>query len=172
MDGQAGKGRGGPPTVSDPFAGTRNESDQPDQRPVTDRFQEVFWSAKRAMTEAADTAYRRHGVRSGQQFILMALWHEDGLSPGELARRLDLATPTVTKATARMEVAGLVERRPHASDRRLVRIHLTDAGHRLRRVMAEEMRTLSERALSSLDESEREAFVRFLDQLRTNVSPP
>ncbi|AYY12022.1 MarR family transcriptional regulator [Actinobacteria bacterium YIM 96077] len=172
MDGQATGSEGHPlhPPATGPFADL--EPDHHETPSVTERFQQVFWAAKKAMTDAAETAYRRHGVRSGQQFILMALWEEDGLSPGELARRLQLATPTVTKATARMELAGLVERRPHPSDRRLVRIHLTDAGLQLRRVMADEMRALSERALTSLDESEREDFVRFLAQLRTNVTPP
>ena len=55
---------------------------------LSDEFQAVFWSAKRALKEAADLAYRSHGVRNGQQFILMCLWDVDGLTPGEIARRL------------------------------------------------------------------------------------
>ncbi|HEX6676170.1 MAG TPA: MarR family transcriptional regulator [Actinomycetes bacterium] len=136
---------------------------------LSDQFQAVFWAAKRAMKEASDAAYGRHGVRNGQQFILMALWHEDGLTPGEIARRLGLATPTVTKAATRMEAAGLVVRRPHPSDARLVRIHLTDRGRNLQKVLDDEMRRLSERALASLSEQERASFVRLLDQLHRNL---
>jgi MarR family transcriptional regulator, organic hydroperoxide resistance regulator len=139
---------------------------------VADRFQQVFWTAKKAMTDAAEHAYGRHGVRAGQHFVLMELWREDGLTPGELARRLKLATPTVTKATTRMEAAGLVHRRPHPGDKRLVRIHLSDEGERLRGVMAEEMRALSERALSGLTADEREDFVRLLGLLRANIGDP
>src|SRR5580692_7637247 len=87
--------------------------------------------AERAMTEndalppAGDspdaapepaTAFARHGVHEGQQFVLRSLWAEDGLTPGEVARRLGLATPTVTRATTRMEAAGLLRREPHPSD--------------------------------------------------------
>jgi DNA-binding MarR family transcriptional regulator len=136
---------------------------------TSDRFQAAFWTTKRAMAEAADAAYRRHGVRSGQQFILMALWDEDGQTPGELARRLGLATPTVTKATHRMETAGLVARRPHPTDRRLVRIHLTERGEALRQVFDAEMRKLSERALETFTDAERAQFVQFLDRLRANL---
>jgi MarR family transcriptional regulator, organic hydroperoxide resistance regulator len=139
---------------------------------LSDEFQAVFWSAKRAMKEAADLAYRRHGVRNGQQFILMCLWDEDGLTPGEIARRLGLATPTVTRAATRMDAAGLVVRKPHPTDARLVRIYLTDRGLELKKVLDAEMQALSERALGSLSEKEQSQFVRFLRELRTNVAPP
>ncbi|HYY82469.1 MAG TPA: MarR family transcriptional regulator [Actinomycetes bacterium] len=135
-----------------------------------DEFQAVFWTAKRAMAEATEAAFGRHGVRAGQQFILRCLWDEDGLTPGQIARRLGLATPTVTKATTRMEAAGLLTRRPHPTDARLVRLHLTDRGRALERVIDQEMRGLSERALATLKPAERAAFVRYLTELRRNVA--
>jgi DNA-binding MarR family transcriptional regulator len=55
--------------------------------------------------ETTGEAFGSHGVRAGQQFILRTLWDEDGLTPGEIARRLGLPTPTVTKATALVESA-------------------------------------------------------------------
>ncbi|MQA86770.1 MAG: MarR family transcriptional regulator [Streptosporangiales bacterium] len=137
---------------------------------LSDDFQPAFWTAKRAMVEAAEAAYRRHGVREGQQFILMCLWEEDGLTPGEIARRLGLATPTVTKATKRMEPAGLVVRKPHPSDARLVLIYLTDRGRNLEKVLDEEMRRLSGRALRTLSEEEQAQFIRFLHELRRNLT--
>ena len=134
-----------------------------------DEFQAVFWTAKRAMAEATEAAFGRHGVRAGQQFILRCLWDEDGLTPGQIARRLGLATPTVTKATTRMEAAGLLTRRPHPTDARLVRLHLTDRGRALEQVIDQEVRGLSERALATLTPAERAAFVRYLAELRRNV---
>src|SRR6266508_4474019 len=122
---------------------------------LSDQFQAVFWAAKRAMKEASDAAYGRHGVRNGQQFILMSLWHEDGLTPGEIARRLGLATPTVTKAATRMEAAGLVVRRPHPSDARLVRIHLSDRGRHLQKVLAEEDAGIDGAIMRSHDDAPR-----------------
>jgi MarR family transcriptional regulator, organic hydroperoxide resistance regulator len=143
--------------------------DRPETWP-SDEFQAVFWATKRTLAEAADLAYRRHGVRDGQQFLLMELWKEDGLPPGELARRLHLATPTVTRAAIRMEATGLVSRHPDLRDRRLVRIHLTERGRQLEDVLDKEMRELSERALASMSGDQRQALIGFLNQIRQNLT--
>ncbi|MET8142743.1 MarR family transcriptional regulator [Sphaerisporangium sp. NPDC005288] len=133
-------------------------------------FQTAFWTAKRAMALASEAAYNRHGVRSGQQFILRCLWENDGMAPGEIARLLELSTPTVTRAATRMETAGLLRREPHPTDARLVRLLLTDRGRELESVIDEEMARLSERALRTLDAAEREQFLRFLGEIRQNLT--
>jgi len=133
-------------------------------------FQPVFWATKRALAHASAIAFSRHGVHEGQQYVLQCLWGEDGLTPGEVARRLGLATPTVTRATARMETAGLLRREPHDRDRRLVRLFLTERGRELEDVIGREMEQLSERALASLDSSERAALVRSLNRVRRNLA--
>src|SRR6202042_2220686 len=63
-------------------------------------------------------AFSRHGVHEGQQFILRLLWAEDGQTPGEIARRLGLATPTVTRAATRMEAGGPLGPGPPPGGRR------------------------------------------------------
>jgi DNA-binding MarR family transcriptional regulator len=132
-------------------------------------FQTAFWSAKHALAHASATAFARHGVHEGQQFVLRCLWREDGMSPGEVARSLGLATPTVTRATARMEAAGLLRREPHPGDRRMVRLWLTDRGKALEKVIDAEIGQLTERALASFTEADRDALVGYLDQIRRNL---
>ena len=73
-------------------------------------FRDVFRQASRAARERTDRVLAGHGVRVGQQFVLEALWREDGLTPGELARRIGVETPTVVRGVGRMEAAGLVAR--------------------------------------------------------------
>jgi DNA-binding MarR family transcriptional regulator len=139
-----------------------------DQR-LGDEFQRAFWSAKRAMAEASEAAFQRHGVRSGQQWILRRLWDEDGQTPGEIARQLELSTPTVTKAAMRMEAAGLIDRRPDPRDARLVRLFLSERGRALEKTIAEEMAQLARRSLASLSEDEVKALVAALGAIRRNL---
>jgi DNA-binding MarR family transcriptional regulator len=136
-------------------------------------FQSAFWAAKRAIAGASEAAFGRHGVRAGQQYILIALWEQDGQTPGELARRFGLATPTLTRTAMRMEAAGLITREPHPTDRRLVRMCLTPRGKKLRRAIDREMRDLNDRALASLGPAERAQLVRQLGEIKENlISPP
>src|SRR6516225_9321104 len=139
-----------------------------DQQPPD--FQTAFWAAKHALSMATAAAFSRHGVHEGQQFILRQLWAEDGQTPGEIARRLGLATPTVTRAATRMEAAGLLRREPHPGDRRLVRLHLTSRGRELEKVIDAEMHRVTERALATFSTAERSELVRALGRIRRNLS--
>jgi len=133
-------------------------------------FQTAFWSAKHALAQASATAFARHGLHEGQQWVLRSLWREDGLSPGEIARRLGVATPTVTRTATRMAAAGLLRREPHPDDRRMVRLRLTDRGRALEKVIDAEISQVTDRALASLTGAERAALVSALEKVRRNLA--
>jgi MarR family transcriptional regulator, organic hydroperoxide resistance regulator len=135
-----------------------------------DDFQSVFWETKHALAVASMVAFSRHGVYEGQQYILRCLWEEDGLAPGEVARRLGISTPTVTRAGTRMEAAGLLRRQPHPKDRRLVRLVLTEKGRELEAVVGGEMDQLTERALASFSPVERAAVISSLKRIQANLT--
>jgi DNA-binding MarR family transcriptional regulator len=152
----AGPGRPGPAEAA------------PADEVATD-FQTAFWGTKHALAHASATAFARHGVHEGQQYVLRCLWHEDGLSPGEVARRLNLATPTVTRATTRMAAAGLLRREPHPRDRRMIRLWLTDRGRALEKDIDAEISHIARRALATFTDDEVTALVRALEQVRRNL---
>ena len=132
-------------------------------------FQTAFWAAKHALAMASGAAFARHGVHEGQQFILRRLWQRDGLTPGEIAGQLGLATPTVTRAATRMEAAGLLRREPHPADRRLVRLVLTDRGRALEQPITDEIAGVTERALASFSPEERAVLIRLLTGIKLNL---
>jgi len=107
----------------------------------------------------------RHGVRVGQNVILERLWIRDGQAPGELASALGIATPTVVRSAERMQAAGLLTRRPHETDGRLVRLWLTPQGRDLQPVIEKERAHLSDRALAGLDVGERAALIHALTKI-------
>ena len=134
-------------------------------------FQTAFWSAKHALALASAAAFAQHGVHEGQQFVLRCLWQEDGLSPGEIARRLGLATPTVTRAATRMEAAGLLRREPHPHDGRMIRLRLTDRGRALEKDVDAEITRVTDRALAGLSPADRDTLTRALETIHRNLSP-
>ncbi|HLI42201.1 MAG TPA: MarR family transcriptional regulator [Streptosporangiaceae bacterium] len=136
---------------------------------MSEQFSDAFWAAKHALSVAAAEAFSRHGVHEGQQYILRRLWQRDGQAPGEIAKALGLATPTVTRAATRMEAAGLLRREPHPNDRRLVLLRLTERGRALEGVIAAETGKLTERALASLGPAERETLIGALRAIRRNL---
>lgn len=118
-------------------------------------FLTLFTRAHKLLRDATDEDMRRHGVRVGQNLVLEVLWETDGLTPGELAERLRVATPTVVKSATRMEAAGLVVRKRDPADRRLVRIHLTEQARAAQRPIERERRRLERRATATLTDVER-----------------
>jgi DNA-binding MarR family transcriptional regulator len=70
-----------------------------------------------------------------------------------------------------MAAAGLLRREPHPSDRRLVRLTLTDRGRELEKAIDEETHRLTERALAAFTAAERAALVAALERIRGNLSP-
>jgi DNA-binding MarR family transcriptional regulator len=130
----------------------------------------LFTQAAKLLREAADDAMSTHGVRVGQHIVLSALWEQDGLTPGEIARRLGVATPTIVNTATRMEEAGLVTRRPDPADARLVRLVLTPLGRRAREPVRAARAALELHATATLTaeelESLRSALTKIIAQLQ------
>jgi MarR family transcriptional regulator, organic hydroperoxide resistance regulator len=130
----------------------------------------LFTQAAKLLREAADEAMSRHGVRVGQHIVLSLLWEQDGLTPGEIARRLQAATPTIVNTATRMEEAGLVVRKPDPADARLVRLHLTPLGQSVREPVRNTRAALERHATATLTAAERDhlrsALTKIIAQLR------
>ncbi|HUY46566.1 MAG TPA: MarR family transcriptional regulator [Streptosporangiaceae bacterium] len=78
------------------------------------------------------------------------------VTPGELAGRLHVATPTVVKSANRMAAAGLIRRAPDPADARLIRLYLTDRARAVRSAIEQERDELEQRATATLTRAERE----------------
>lgn len=128
--------------------------------------------AQKLLRAAADEAMSVHGVRIGQNLVLEVLWERDGLSPGELAGRLDVTTPTIVNTATRMVNDGLIERRPDPDDRRLVRLYLTEQGRAAQGPIEQARRRLAEHALASLSGQELEVLEGALQKIIDRMQVP
>ena len=111
------------------------------------------------------------GLHVGQEMVLIELWREDGLRGGELAERLGVEPPTVTKMLRRLERCGLVSRRQDSEDARSFRVYLTDEGRALEEPVVLCWERVEEKALAGMSAGERRSLRRLLTKVRANLDP-
>ena len=90
-----------------------------------------LYSATRLVVAAYRPYLEPLGITYPQYLVLMILWQEDGQLVGDIARRLDLETNTVTPLVQRMEQAGLVVRSRGVADTRQRLVTLTPRGRQM-----------------------------------------
>jgi DNA-binding MarR family transcriptional regulator len=112
-----------------------------------------------------------HGLHVGQEMVLVELWQDDGLRGGELAARLGVEPPTVTKMLRRLEGCGLVERRRDPTDARSFRVYLTESGRALEAPVSRCWAQAEETAFAGLSTDERRTFRKSLIRVRRNLDP-
>jgi DNA-binding MarR family transcriptional regulator len=95
-----------------------------------------------------------HGLTLAQFDVLMTLCHGDGITQQDLAEHLLVTKANVVGLLDRVSAAGWVERRPDPEDRRVNRIHLTEAGRKLAAEAQPGQQTLIKRLFEGLAEPE------------------
>lgn len=73
------------------------------------------------------------GLTHPQYLVMLALWERDERSLRDLADTLALDPATLSPLLKRLEGVGLIQRRRHSTDERLLAITLTKDGRALRR---------------------------------------
>ena len=69
----------------------------------------------------------KYDITTSIGFVLLNI-HEDGTPATKIAPLLGLESRSLTRMLKTMEEKGFIHRQPDASDKRLVRIFLTDKG--------------------------------------------
>lgn len=86
-------------------------------------------------------------------------------TPGQIARRLQITTASVTVLLDRLERQGHVCRLPHPTDRRKLLVGLTDAGQEKAQRVYERFSDALSACVEGLTDEERQVVVRFLSQV-------
>ena len=120
--------------------------------------------------QRAEEALSQLGLHVSQELVLFVLWREDGLSQSELAARLRVELPTLTKAVQRMERAGLLIRQADEKDTRVSRVYLTEKGRALYTPALTIWHDLETRMLHGMTEIELALLRRLLQQMVSNLS--
>lgn len=111
----------------------------------------ALYSAGHAMQQAYKPMLEPLGLTYPQYLVLTVLWARDGQSLGEIGRRVQLESNTLTPLFKRLEGQGLVTRQRDEADERQVRIWLTETGREMQARVAHIPGCLIERIGMDLD---------------------
>ena len=114
-------------------------------------------------------ALAKKNLHIGQELLLMELWQGDGMTQTELAERLCIEPPTLTKMLSRLEKTELLEKRRDTQDKRICRIFLTEKGYSFQKPITDLWLQLEETILANLSSEERLLFRRFMMQIYDNL---
>lgn len=113
---------------------------------------------------------RELGMTRSQWQVLAYLDRNPGIQQGALAELIDVEPITVGRIVDKLESCGVVERRPHPSDRRAWLLYLTElAGPKLDRMREIGELTRAE-ALLDIPQAERDRLLATLQTMKINLT--
>ena len=110
------------------------------------------------------------GLTRSQWQILAYLAQNEGINQKGLAELLEIEPITLGRIVDKLETLGLIERRPHPTDRRTWLLHLVEAA----RPKLEQIRELGDvthrEALAGVSEDDRQHLLKTLQALKENLT--
>lgn len=130
---------------------------------------------KLALTARAVRAYGEQQMAGAGSSMTVAIIAkivavEPGLSQRELADVMGVEGPTMARHLDRLEADGIVTRTRDTQDRRVVRITLTDAGHRLNRQLLKVSARNQQQLTTIFDPDELDRFEQYLDRIKAHAT--
>ena len=102
-----------------------------------------------------------------QQYNVLRIIHTEGpMAQAEIARRLMVTAPVVTRLASGLVEAGLLERGRDPGDRRSVRLTLTASGRRQATAMRRDLLRAARELIEPLPDDRRAAVAAALDELQ------
>jgi DNA-binding MarR family transcriptional regulator len=130
----------------------------------------LLQSAARLSRTALALRLVGHGLYPGQDQIMLALAGEEGQTPGQLALRLGVRPPTITKTINRLKSQGFLAKRASEHDGRQAHVFLTESGHDAIKAIEKSVRKTQKLALKGLDKKDQKMLAKLLARIEANLS--
>lgn len=127
---------------------------------------------KQVGTRIFDRMLAQSGIDSfngAQGRILYVLWQQDDITISSLSAKTSLANTTLTAMLDRMEMLGLIVRKPDPADRRSRLIALTEKARSLQGDYASISQQMNERYYAGFTEEEIVVFEGYLQRVLSNL---
>jgi DNA-binding MarR family transcriptional regulator len=121
--------------------------------------------ASRLSRELAGVYETRFGITIPEWRVIAHLSQNRNVSVREIHERVDMDKAKVSRAAARLEAIGVIEKKVNEEDRRLVELRLTKKGSRLFAEIEPSALAYERKVLSRLSREERSSFRAVVDKL-------
>jgi MarR family transcriptional regulator, transcriptional regulator for hemolysin len=149
---------------------TNEESAKPFD--LNERFENALRNTATAWLQAVDRRLRRMGTsRVGWMTIAAAIRARSPVSQSVLADTLAVSRASMVHAIDRLVKDGLVKRESSASDRRLKRIVVTEAGARLYSLLKDEVAAVRRQMLGPVELDKLADLTELLENLQAPLRP-
>ncbi len=108
-------------------------------------------------------------LHSGQVFVLISLWKQDGQSQIDLSRNLNLSPPTVNKMVKSLLKNGFIRNQRDLEDSRILRVFLTEKAVQYSILVERQWLKLEAQTLISFTETERLILFQLFGKLKENL---
>ena len=125
--------------------------------------------AEQVSLATAQVYRERFALTRDEWRVLAALAHQGEVRAADVKDRTTLDKMQVSRALARLEAQGLVERAPDPDDGRASRVRLLPAGTALYRKIVPMVQAREEYLLSDLTPQERKVFAAAIDKLEVRA---
>ena len=102
--------------------------------------------------------------------VILQLSAEEGITMSELARRCGWESSTITALADELENAGIVVRERDGSDRRTIRLRLTESGRLIEPRLRDIAARLQQEALAGISAEELQALSGVLERMAANLA--
>lgn len=127
-------------------------------------------SSARLSRTALASRLLAHGFYAGQDQVMLALALDDGQTPSQLALRLGVRPPTITKTINRLQGQGFLAKAPSTEDARQAHITLTETGRDAINAIEKSIRKTEKQALKGLDKKDQRALIKLLGKIEGNLT--
>src|SRR3954471_15206737 len=146
------------------------------RNPRTDRATPPFQSAAFLLSTLGFTVSRRFHemlgpleLEPGEFALLRAVAKSDGEPQNALAERLHISPSWMVAIVDELERRGLLERKPHARDRRVRNLHLTAGGKKLLRRAERRAHQFDRRVTGPLSDAELQQLLELLQRVAAGL---
>lgn len=137
--------------------------------PPKDKLGPKIMCLSKLMRQAFNEALSEQGLFSGQDFIILAVIENEGLTLRELAKILEVSAATASVSVKRMEKSGFIIKKPDEKDARITRLYPTSKAKAVPEIIHAHMDEMEKTLKSDMTAEQAEIFADLLEKAVQNI---